>query len=89
MILSGGFLIRQPGPEPLGCGRYVPTQARFGKGCGASFPDFMTILFRARFGLHLRLETPVFGAGALARKSATAQPWHQPGGSGRNPWNSR
>src|SRR6185437_1743352 len=38
-----GFLRRQPGGHMAGgCGRYVPTQARFGKGAAGGFFDFVT-----------------------------------------------
>ena len=39
--------------DALGCEGYVPTRTRFGKGCGTSFPVFMTIRFLNQFGLDL------------------------------------
>src|SRR2546425_3946467 len=58
-----GFLGRQPRAKPVGCGRYVPTWAAFGKGCGDVFFDFMT----ARW-TNLRPVWP-----ALARSSTRGQ----------------
>ena len=47
---SGGFLRRQPLAYALGCERYVPTRARFGKGREVTFEDFVTAKF-AKTGL--------------------------------------
>jgi len=43
LFVPKGFLRRQPGGHVAGgCGRYVPTPNRFGKGAGGAFFDFVT-----------------------------------------------
>src|SRR5271163_2311951 len=57
---------------PFGCGRYVPTQDRFGKAHNRSFCHFMTVkkgLCRAK----------CTQSTTLARTSPKAQPWNRLG----------
>ena len=72
-----GFLRRLPGTlRGRGCGRYVPTRARFGKGCWGGFFDFMS---------GNRGKTGPEGVG-LARMGAKGEPWqNREGGLAESP----